>query len=234
MCIVKSCINLVVLIEKTIYNCIDKEIFLDITNKDLIEGKRVKKKYKKVRTRKKNLNATCISERPLEIEKREEYGHWEMDLVVGGRKKGKVLLVLSERKTRKELIFILKSKTQEEVVRVLKKLERKIGRVKFSNKFKSITVDNGSEFLDFESMEKSLFSKYKSKTKIYYAHPYSSYERGTNENLNKMIRRFIPKGTDIGLFDEKYIQMIEDYMNNYPRKILGGLSANAMEKLEMI
>ncbi len=82
-------------------------------------------------------------------------------------------------------------------------------------------------------MEKSLFSKYKSKTKIYYAHPYSSYERGTNENLNKMIRRFIPKGVDIGLFDESYVKMIEDCMNNYPRKIFCGLSANEMGNLEI-
>ena len=56
---------------------------------------------------------------------------------------------------------------------------------------------------------------------VYYAHPYSAYERGTNENMNRMIRRFIPKGTDIGTYTRKEIQRIENWLNNYPRKILG-------------
>jgi len=65
---------------------------------------------------------------------------------------------------------------------------------------------------------------------VYYAHPYSSWERGTNENINKMIRRFIPKGVDISTFSYKQIMQIQHWINNYPRKILGGLSANMMEQ----
>ncbi len=122
--------------------------------------------------------------------------------------KRKGIICTFREKNEKRIDIYIKIKNARRGSKSIKKLERKIGRVKFSNRFKSITVDNGSEFLDFESMEKSLFSKHKSKTKIYYAHPYSSYERGTNENLNKMIRRFIPKGIDIGLFDDKYIKII--------------------------
>ncbi|MCK5492312.1 MAG: IS30 family transposase, partial [Candidatus Omnitrophica bacterium] len=68
----------------------------------------------------------------------------------------------------------------------------------------------------------------KKRTLVYFAHPYSSWERGTNENQNRMIRRFIPKGTDISKISNKEIQKIEDWMNNYPRKILGYRTANEM------
>ncbi|MBF0593667.1 MAG: IS30 family transposase [Candidatus Omnitrophica bacterium] len=83
----------------------------------------------------------------------------------------------------------------------------------------SITFDNGVEFLDWRSLEVSLLGVGR-RTTIYFAHSYSSCERGTNENHNRMIRRFIPKGTNIALLDEKEIQGIEDWMNDYPRKIL--------------
>jgi len=84
--------------------------------------------------------------------------------------------------------------------------------------FKSITADNGSEFLNYEAMERSVSGG--CRTHIYYAHPYSSWERGSNENANRIIRRFIPKGSDISKFTRKQIQTIEDWINNYPRKIL--------------
>ena len=65
---------------------------------------------------------------------------------------------------------------------------------------------------------------------MYFAHPYSSWERGTNENINKMIRRFIPKGVDIANYSIKEIERIQNWINNYPRRILGGLSANIAEQ----
>ena len=67
---------------------------------------------------------------------------------------------------------------------------------------------------------------FKQRTKIYYAHPYSDGERGTNENINRMIRRFIPKGTDIGNITNKEIRRIENWINNYPRKIFEYKSTN--------
>lgn len=92
---------------------------------------------------------------------------------------------------------------------------------KFSQIFKSITFDNGSEFMDCAGIEKSIYGKDRKRTKVYYCHPYSAYERGTNENINKMIRRFLPKGTDFRKVTAAYIQRVETWINNYPREILG-------------
>lgn len=215
---------------KTLYNYIDRgDVFLNLTNKDLPvkrEGK--KRDYKKVKISHKNLKGTSIEERPPEVDKREEYGHWEMDCVVGKREgKGAVLLVLSERSIREEIIIKMSSKTQESVVEALDGLERKYGKA-FSNKFKTITVDNGSEFLNYKGIERSIRNKDKQRVKLYYAHPYSSWERGTNENINKLIRRFIPKGTDIDKISKKTIKCIEDWINSYPRRIFGYKSAKDM------
>lgn len=77
-------------------------------------------------------------------------------------------------------------------------------------------------------MERSVKSTGEKRVKIYYAHPYSSWERGTNENSNKLIRRFIPKGMDIAKISNEEIRYIENWINNYPRKILGYKSANDM------
>jgi len=93
---------------------------------------------------------------------------------------------------------------------------------------KSITFDNGVEFLGWKSLEKSILNSEERRTMIYFAHSYSSWERGTNENQNRMIRRFIPKGVNIVEFNDEDIQEIEDWMNNYPRKILGYKTANQM------
>lgn len=215
---------------KTVYNYLDKDLFLNISNKDLIVKKDGKKRnYHKIRQAITNVKGTSISERPTEIDNRDEIGHWEMDTVVGKQGTKTALLVLSERTSRKELIFKIKSKSQSEVIRILDRLERKLGS-EFSSTFKTITCDNGCENLDFEGIEKSIRNK-KPRTKVYYAHPYSSWERGTNENINKMIRRFIPKGVDISAFSDKEIERIQNWLNNYPRLILGGLSANMVENI---
>ena len=92
-----------------------------------------------------------------------------------------------------------------------------MGTGAFRTVFKSITADNGSEFLDHEALERSVSAG--TRTHIYYAHPYSSLERGSNENANRIIRRFIPKGCDISRFTGRQIQKIELWSNNFPRKI---------------
>lgn len=214
---------------KTLYNYIDQGVFANITNRDL-PVKRNKKKgtYRKVKIAHKNLKGTSIEERPEVVDKREEYGHWEMDCVVGKQGgSGASLLVLSERQSREEIIYKMVSKTQESVLKVLDALERECGEV-FKEKFKTITVDNGSEFLDFKALERSIRNPVEQRTTVYYAHPYSSWERGTNENSNKLIRRFIPKGTDIGKISEATIRYIENWINNYPRRIFGYKSAYDM------
>ena len=214
---------------KTVYNYLDNNLFLHISNKDLPVKKDGKKRnYKKIRQAYTNTKGTSISERPKEVDAREEIGNWEMDTVVGKQGTKTVLLVLSERVTRKELVFKIPSKSQVAVVKVLDKLERKLGK-QFTETFKTITCDNGCENLDFEGIQNSVRNKGK-RTKVYYAHPFSSWERGTNENTNKIIRRFIPKGIDISTFAGKKIMQIQHWINNYPRKILGGLSANMVEQ----
>jgi IS30 family transposase len=207
---------------KTVYNYIDKGIFVEITNKDLWVKKEKKKQgYSKVRTvALNNKSGKSISERPAEANERSEQGHWEIDLVVGKQGTRAAILTLIDRKSRKSLYVLLKNKTQKEVIAAVKRLRRRVGG-NFGNVFKTITADNGGEFLDSDSIKKVAKCD-----EVYYAHPYSSWERGSNENGNRILRRFVPKGTDIGKLTTKELQRIEDWVNNYPRKILNYKSAN--------
>jgi IS30 family transposase len=208
--------------EKTIYNYIDKGIFYGISRESLPEHGERKRKYDKV-DRKKAARAPqgeSIEERPQEINDRQTFGHWEGDCVCGKKRTKETLFVLSERLTRNEIIIKMPDQTAASVVAALNKLERRFGK-KFSQIFKSITFDNGSEFMDCAGIEKSIYGKDRKRTKVYYCHPYSAYERGTNENINKMIRRFLPKGTDFRKVTAAYIQRVETWINNYPREILG-------------
>lgn len=206
---------------KTIYNHIDQGLVPGVTNESLWE-KRKRRKGRKTLHRKRKRAVEPghgIEDRPTEVEERLEAGHWEIDLVVGGTGQGTaVLLSLTERKTRKQIIRKLKDRTQKSVVRALNSIERQMGNGAFRTVFKSITADNGSEFLDHAAMERSVSAG--TRTRIYYAHPYSSWERGSNENANRMIRRFIPKGSDISQLTRQQIQQVEDWINRYPRKIL--------------
>ena len=102
--------------------------------------------------------------------------------------------------------------------KALDKLERYYGK-RFPQVFKTVTCDNGSEFLNAPMLEQSCMCK-GMRTTVYYCHPYSAYERGSNENQNKFIRRFIPKGKEIGAYSEREIAIIQTYINDYPRKIL--------------
>ena len=216
----------------TLYRYIDMGLFVTITNKDLpVKGRR-KKKNKKVKRQARASAGDSIEKRPEEIDDREEFGHWEMDTVVGKRGESKhSLLVLTERKTREEIITLLYEHTMEQVVKALDSLEEKWGNL-FSQVFKTITVDNGSEFSNCAGMEKSALEE-GSRTKIYYCHPYSSYERGTNENQNRLIRRKVPKGENFDDRTEEDIQSVEDWLNNYPRKLFGYRTAQTMFDIEL-
>jgi len=205
---------------KTLYNYIDKGIFSGISNKDLWQKRNKKRrKYRPVgRISRTNRMCRSIEKRPRVVEKRREYGHWEGDTIKGPMRSRTSLITLTERKSREEIIIKVGNASQEAIQAAIDGLERKIGQG-FKSKFKSITFDNGVEFLDWRSLEISIFDE-RRRTTIYFAHSYSSWERGTNENHNRMIRRFIPKGTDIADLTEAEINDIEDWMNNYPRKIL--------------
>ena len=168
-----------------------------------------------------------IEKRPEEVNTRQEPGHWEMDLVVSCRGGHKCLLVLTERVTRQEIMRLIPDRTAASVVRALNTIERKYGKL-FPAVFKSITVDNGSEFADCEGLERSVSKKRGKRTKMYYCHPYCSSERGSNEKQNQMIRRKFPKGTNFDKVSPKEVKMVEDWLNRYPRKILGWYSSADM------
>ena len=217
----------VLICTKTIYNMIDRGDFCNITNQNLpIKRNKTHRRYKPIsRVAKNNITGRSIEEREEKINRREEVGHWEMDLVVGSGHS--CLQVLTERKTRKELIFKIPNKAQENIKRILDMLEKKF-KDSFKNIFKSITSDNGVEFLDQKGIENSCLVKGQKRTTCYYAHPYSSWERGSNENANKLIRRFIAKGKNIDKYNDMEIKEIENWMNNYPRIIFGYRTANQM------
>ncbi|HBU12702.1 MAG TPA: IS30 family transposase [Clostridiales bacterium] len=222
----------------TLYRYIDDDLFLNISNKDLPSGKREKQKRKKVRRISyKDPMKESIDKRPEEIDTREEFGHWEMDTVEGPAKgKSTCLLVLTERKTRDEFAVKLPTRTAAEVVKAMDRLERKFERQtpgSFSQIFKSFTLDNGSEFADWRGIEKSWYKHGGQRTKVYFCHPFSSFERGSNENCNKLIRRFIPKGTPISNYSDEEIQRIIYWINHYPRKLHGGYSSNDLFEIEL-
>lgn len=151
-----------------------------------------------------------IEERPKEIEKRKTLGHWEGDSVVS-RKSKFGLNTLVERKT--GLVFITRIKngtaieTSNAVVKRLREIPEDFRR--------TLTLDNGVENFGYKEIEDKL------QVSCYFAHPYSSWERGTNENTNGLIRHYFPKGTDFALIGEEAIQAVEWALNNRPRKRLG-------------
>ena len=203
----------------TLYSYIEKGLIPNVTNKNLLRKANLKKKKRKVRVAKRASVGDSIEKRPEHIDNRQEFGHWELDTVVGKRKKGEVLFVLTERKTRYEIIYKAKDKTALSLVKFLDKLEKTYRRA-FPVIFKTITVDNGTEFSNCPAMEQSCIYKNKQRTKVYYCHPYSSYERGSNENQNSFIRRFLPKGTEFEPIPQKRIDEIANYINTYPRELL--------------
>ena len=227
--------DIVTICTKTLYSYIDCELFAGLSNKDLPVKRDAKKRHKHKMIRRKayiNLKGKSIEQRPEGVTSRVEEGHWEMDCVVGKPGTTACLLVLTERATRRELIFKMKSKTQDCVVAVLDRLERRYG-AGFSEIFKTITVDNGCEFLAGERMERSIRSPAKKRTSIYFAHPYCAWERGSNENQNKLIRRFVPKGTDIGRLTHSEVKRIEYWMNHYPRRRFGYKSSSQVGTLNV-
>lgn len=211
---------------RTIRNNIYARDIYDIKSTDMIYNKEYKEKNKEKRVCEKVPPEKSIDYRPEEANTREAYGHWEGDLVIGIKKRGAVLFTLTERKTREEIIVKIPGKKAEYVAQALDLIERRYKKI-FYTKFKTITFDNGGEFRNWKSLEKSYDNRRKTaRTQVYYAHPYRSGERGSNENANRLIRRFIPKGIDITPISEEYIQKIEDWINNYPRAMFNYKSTN--------
>lgn len=199
--------------EKTLYNWIEAG---DLPRKRNT-GKGGKRKHSDA-----EFAARSIERRPKEILRRLVAGHWEGDTAYStGNGPRECLLTLVERKARMELITRMPDRSAESVKEAFDKLERRLGSRLFRLMFLSVTFDNGSEFSDVPGLEKSVLTK-GDRTIVYFAHPYCFCERGTNENHNGIIRRFLPKGTDFAFIKAKEVKGIQDWMNSYPRRILNG------------
>ena len=197
---------------KTLYNYVDLGL-LPIRNIDLPDKLRRNTKAKKSRENKRNLGAS-IDERPEIVDLRTEFGHWEADTVVGKKDEGEpCVLTLVERMTRMCLWVKAENHTAEAIQAALELVMDFFGEQK-NEIFKTITGDNGSEFANLSMFEDG-------KLKVYFTHPYSSWEKGTNECHNKMLRRFIPKGRSISDYTADDICFFADCINGLPRKILG-------------
>lgn len=216
----------------TLYSYIDKGIFRNISNKNLLR-KSKKKPHKQVKRIKKLPNVEhSIEKRPKEILDRISFGHWELDSVIGTQTKGKTILSFTERMTRMQLVIMSKDKSAASTVNVLNQIERKIGVRNFRKIFKTITCDNGCEFSNTYGMEYSPISG-RQRTTVYYCHPYCSSERGSNENQNSFIRRFIPKGIPISNFTPNELKQVQDFINYYPRGIFNYKCAADLFKSEL-
>lgn len=211
----------------TLYSYIDKRIFRTLTNKNLWEKAKKKTQDKDPVKRIAHPKLPNISNRPDYINSREEPGHWEMDLVVSCKGGAGVILTLTERISRREIIMKLPNRKAETIRKALDKIEAKTPD--FKKKFKSITTDNGAEFLEYDKLIQSIYGG--TRFDIYYCHSYAAYEKGTNENHNRMFRRWFPKGTDFSKITKKELAACETWMNNYPRKKLDWLTPNQFYRI---
>lgn len=196
----------------TLYNMVWAGL-LPITPFELPEALKRKAKSHKVRAHKKRYGQS-ISCRPEIAGLRIEEGHWEGDTMVGKRAgKEAVILTLLEKKMQTYLALRIPSKTSEAVMGAMNALRSEYGD-RFSTVFKTITLDNGSEFSDFAQVEAW-------GTQIYFAHPYTSWERPQNERHNGLFRAFVPKGASIEKFSDEDILAAADELNGRPRRKLG-------------
>lgn len=164
-----------------------------------------------------------IDQRPAHIESRLEAGHNEGDLMIGVGQKSAIATIV-DRKTRHTIIIKIPNRKSKTVTR---EFARHL--LKNPNYLrKTMTYDNGLEMANHKWLTKMTGMK------IYFAHPYSSWERGTNENTNGLIRRFLPKGTDFNKVSAERLKEIENNLNNRPRKVLGFRTPNEMRELEIL
>lgn len=207
----------------TLYRYIDQGYIPNVTNKNLWQkSKKKKRAYKKVKASKAP-KGTSIERRPLIVDSRSTFGHWEMDSVIGKAKgKKESLLVLTERMTRFEIIFRVTAKTSAATVSALKAILKLFPK----ETFQSITVDNGSEFQDADGIQALVPA-------LYYCHPYTSCERGTNENNNRLIRRYLPKGKSVKNVRQRDCDAIASHMNNMHRRVLGYRTAAELFKEQL-
>jgi len=198
---------------KTLYRWID-ERRLKVRNLDLL--RKTTRQTKRKLAEAHHILGRSIEERPESINLRSEFGHWEIDTIIG-RKEGPkpVLLSLVERTSRKAILCKLPDKSCDSVTEALNEICHE-----HPSEFGSLTSDNGREFSQLPEWE------VETHIPVYFAHPYSAYERGSNENYNGLVRRFFPKGTDFTNISEDKIHEVEQRINDMPRKLHGFRSSS--------
>jgi transposase, IS30 family len=174
--------------------------------------KKRRKRYGREDRRGQLPNRVSIEQRPEIVAQRLRLGDWEVDTMIGNRHH-QALVTLTERKSRFALLRKVEQKTADQVRNAL------IDMLKpFPNRLHTLTSDNGKEFAESEEIAKEL------KIDFFFAHPYAAWERGSNENMNGLIRQYIPKKRDFASVDETEVELIMDRLNTRPRKCLGFIS----------
>ena len=197
----------------TFYNYVEDNKIPNFDKQDLpMKMKRKTWERKEGKTKGKGIS---IEQRPFSPEDRSLFGHWEGDLIVSGSEGTGAILTLVERMTRFQITIKVANRKANTIYKAFHKIKRLYPDFKPQDVFKTITFDNGSEFSSWKKIMKYL------KSEIYFAHPYSSWERGSNENGNRLLRYFIAKSSDISKYSISYIMYANELINNKIRKLLG-------------
>ncbi len=183
-------------------------------HRHLRSQKKQRKRYSGYIRRGQIPNRTSIDKRPQIVARKGRFGDWEVDTIVGARHKGGILCAV-ERKSKLVRLRKLATKSAVEMkdntIELLAPLAAKVH---------TITVDNGKEFCEHELIAAGL------QARIYFAHPYASWERGLNENTNGLVRQYFPKKYEFSRISDSDLQKVEDLLNNRPRKTLGYRTPN--------
>ena len=182
-----------------------EELIKQLRQKRKTRGSRHTKAVRDVKI----LDRLSIEERPPEVASREIPGHWEGDLIVG-KEHGSYIGTLVERSSRYLILVHLKNKEAETVRKAFEAEFKKLPKLMR----KSLTYDNGTEMAQHKLLTKT------TKMKVYFAHPYSPWERPTNENTNGLLRDYFPKGTDLAVHSKAQLKKVQRELNERPRKVL--------------
>jgi IS30 family transposase len=182
-----------------------------------------RRKHRKYGTKRVRIpDALSIEHRPAHVQNRLEVGHWEGDQIVGLGHKSAIATMV-ERKTRYTYIIFLKDRTSETMTKAIADTLNNL----FTALRKTMTYDNGMEMANHKWLTENTGMD------IYFANPYSPWERGTNENTNGLIRRYFPKKTDFNNVTEEQLKIVQDKLNKRPRKVLGYKTPEYMLELEI-
>jgi IS30 family transposase len=176
--------------------------------------KKLRKRYGGRQRRGQIPHRVSIEQRPAIVDRKSRLGDWEADTIIGAHHQG-AILSCTERKSKLTLLRKLKTKEAHEL-----KVECINLLLPCADLVHTITVDNGKEFCEHQAIAKAL------QTRIYFAHPYASWERGLNENTNGLVRQYFPKKTNFNTITETEVRLVAGKLNNRPRKTLGYRTPN--------